>query len=362
MLLVLLACSGSPDPADPADSGHPDDTAPAVPVDCDAVTGTGSVVLLGRAVDASPVLPTAAPEVETQPTGFAGPDALGRYYLAELTGVVRRSDDGGCAWREVGLLPGGRGEGGETETADTGPGPGWVYYDLFATGGRVYAYSPGTLLVSTDGVDWTRVAEVSFRAPAQLVADPADPDRLRSYGAEGVVTSTDAGATWSATPAPDPDVWYNVGIDAADIDRVALGRRGVWVTDDGGATWTTRSYDGSPLPAWDDGALYAFNHGGDDDADYHLRKSTDAGATFNDLPIGNDPTLSLSELGVDAGLVVTGGYRYVSGEPVEGVIQRTTASGNGVVRVPGYEGVVGIAFGDDRVLVALMGPSVETPD
>lgn len=89
--------------------------------------------------------------------------------------------------------------------------------------------------------------------------------------------------------------------------------------------------------------------------------SEDAGATFTAWPVEQDPDLSLSSLAADDGLAVTAGYWYGSGDH-EGAVQLSTASHHALHRIAGYEGTVGIAFGTDRVLVGLMGPSVATPD
>lgn len=68
--------------------------------------------------------------------------------------------------------------------------------------------------------------------------------------------------------------------------------------------------------------------------------------------------------GSDSGLVDTAatGYRYVSGEETMATLQFTTAAGTAVHQVAGYDGVNGVAFGDDRVIFALQGPQVSSPD
>lgn len=357
LLALLAACASGPD----ADT-H--DTDPAVPTDCTVVEGSGSVAIVWRA-DVTVLVPAAGPATgDEQAIGLAGPDALGRYYLSEPTGVVKRSDDGGCTWNAVGTLPDGRPEGtSDTGWADTGSGPDYVYYDLFTApaSSRVYAYAPGSLLGSADGVDWEELSAISLRAPAKLAIDPTNPDRLRGYDAAGLVTSEDAGRTWATSAVPDSEAWYNIAIDAADIDRVALSHRGLWVATDG-VTWAERPHELQAGLAWDNGALYALNHGDDDDADHHLRRSDDLGVTLVDLPIETDPAYSMDVLVADGGLAVSAGYRYAQGEEVSGLVQLTTEAGSTVHLAPGFDGVRGVAVGSDRVIVAFSGPSVDTPD
>ena len=218
----------------------------------------------------------------------------------------------------------------------------------------MYAYVSGHLLVSRDGEDWTELAAPPLPPRSKLVVDPADPDRLRGYTLDGIVTSTDGGGSWTTTPVPESDNWFNPAIDPADLDRIALSSRGLWVTTDG-ATWEERPHEIQAALAWDAGDLVALDSSG-------LRRSTDAGLSFSDLPMETDPYTSLYVLDADAGLVASGGYRYVSGEPPSAVVQLTTEAGPIVYRIAGYEGVVGFAFGADRVVVALQGPSIMTPD
>lgn len=121
LVFALLAACGFPTPdADTAD------TDPAVPAPCTAIVGSGSIAVVSRA-DVTALVTAAGPPIgEEAATALAGPDVSGRYYLVEPTGVVKRSDDGGCSWASVGALP-----GEEADTADTARGPEYVAYDLF---------------------------------------------------------------------------------------------------------------------------------------------------------------------------------------------------------------------------------------
>lgn len=357
LLTTLLACTSAEQDSDTASDSPPPDTDPAVLVDCDTVTGTGSIAIVSRANRDAIVTAAAPTSGEEVAMTLAGPDSLGRYYLAELTGIVRRSNDGGCTWDAVGTLP-----GYLPGAPDSAGGPDYAIFDLFTapTSDAVYAYGPSSLMTSADGASWAEVGQPSFRAPTTLAIDPARAGRLRAYAPEGMITSEDNGATWTTTAVPDPDAWYNAAIDATDIDRIALSSRGLYVANDG-ITWTERDPDLTAAVGWDDGALVVF-YADSEDASTHIRTSADQGATFVDLPVETDLDLHLSTLAADQGLVVTAGYRYASGEDVTATIQLTTSAGSIVHQVPDHNGVNGVAFAEDRVLVALAGPDTSSND
>lgn len=112
--------------------------------------------------------------------GSGHPD--GREQLPPFLGLIR-SDDGGRNWKPVSLL-------GKRD-----------FHALEAAGRQVYGYGSDYqsrehgLLVSADaGRSWKerRVPEPFFA----LAADPSEPKQVAASGARGVYRSDDAGASW----------------------------------------------------------------------------------------------------------------------------------------------------------------------
>lgn len=160
--------------------------------------------------------------------GFAvvGPDRfLGsghpdlRDDLPPLLGLIE-SSDAGRSWESVSLL------GNADFHALRVDGPQVVGYD--ASGGR--------LMVSSDrGRTWRSSSPPA--AFADVVVDPADPRRLVAASADGLMTSSDAGASWSRLAgAPIALAWPAA---AALYSFTADGA--VRVSADGGDSWVSRA-------------------------------------------------------------------------------------------------------------------------
>jgi photosystem II stability/assembly factor-like uncharacterized protein len=107
--------------------------------------------------------------------------------------------------------------------------------------------SSNTLLVTTSGLEWSEISTLPLSATS-LTVDPDDPQRLYlGTTREGVLVSTDAGATWTPSgddpPCPGVD---NSGEPRACVesilaldDAVVIGTQddGVLRSTDGGETW-----------------------------------------------------------------------------------------------------------------------------
>ncbi|GAC1388544.1 MAG: hypothetical protein NVSMB31_02680 [Vulcanimicrobiaceae bacterium] len=155
-------------------------------------------------------------------------------------------------WREVGpSLPGGR----VTSVAGSATNPN-LYY-IGAAGGGVWK--------STDGAEsWNAVFEKQAVSAIGAVAiDPknneivwvgtgeSNPRNDVSYG-DGVYKTTDGGKTWANVGLPNSRHISRILIDPNNTNHVLVGvlgdvygdseDRGVYLTEDGGKTWTKSLY------------------------------------------------------------------------------------------------------------------------
>ncbi|MFD1644792.1 WD40/YVTN/BNR-like repeat-containing protein [Haloarchaeobius litoreus] len=130
-------------------------------------------------------------------------------------------------------------------------------YRLCSTGGGCIAATGSGLYRTTDGHDWVHVAEL----PGAAVSTAVSPDGERWYvGTDpaAVHVSTDDGASWRELDAlqslPDRDRWRDrapgedanvrtIAVHPGAPDRLAVGIEpgGVYLSVDGGETWSARS-------------------------------------------------------------------------------------------------------------------------
>lgn len=217
----------------------------------------------------------------------------------------------GLPWRCVGPVI----QGGRLVDIEVSPDHPYTFYAAYASGGLWRTTNNGmTFEPLTDDLPVMILADIAI--------DPNDPDTLwigtgennssrSSYGGMGVYKSTDRGETWTYLGLGDTDRIGRIVIDPRDSDRVlvsALGRlytesgdRGIYLTEDGGATWTTvlegDSYTGfvdmvqdpsDPdvvyAAAWERSrSSWDFVEGGEGSG---LWKSTDFGRTWTQLEGG----------------------------------------------------------------------------
>ncbi len=148
--------------------------------------------------------------------------------LPPLLGLIE-SSDAGRSWDSVSLL-------GEAD-----------FHALHAAGSRVVGYdaSGGRVMVSADGGRTWRSSSPPA-ALADIVVDPSNPRHLVAASSAGLITSPDAGETWSplagfatALAWPTPRALYALAPDGA-----------VSVSADGGETWAPRrDLPGEPAAA-----------------------------------------------------------------------------------------------------------------
>lgn len=219
-------------------------------------------------------------------------------------GVLYRSADGGATWAQV---------------------PAFInmtiYHVDFAADGTAYAGTQdGVFISSDDGVTWTasNLGIGPNDTVLSLAIDQADADVIWAGVADALgsqpvnlMRSNDGGATWAnrTPPLAGPMSANDISIDPGDPDTViavfagGLGGGAVWVTTDGGTTWTDRTgtlpanplravaYDGSRLLVGG-GQLFGSQFVG-------LYESSDLGVTWTALHDGTWPLRVVTGIALD---------------------------------------------------------------
>jgi hypothetical protein len=231
-----------------------------------------------------------------------------------------------------------------------------------ASTSTLYATLDGELLSSLGGSTWTDLGPLSLGTQGSLVVDALDSRHLAGFGATDVLVSLDGGATFESRPLP-VDRITSAAIRAEGLQDLAVMSSGLWISSDGGGTWTLRDADVQyAILAWDAETLYRL-YVPEDDYLPHLESSADGGTTFADVPLDRDQDATLSALWASDGLAVSSGHWYQPlVEGPDGLATFSTSATTVSHRIPGWEGVVGVAFSGDRVIVAGEGPQAITSD
>jgi photosystem II stability/assembly factor-like uncharacterized protein len=217
-------------------------------------------------------------------------------------GTLYRSSDGGNTWSAVPALDG------------------ISVFDIeFAPDGTTYIGTQDSIRKSTDsGLTWTTL-NLGIGANDQVfdvALDPSEPSiiwaGITNAGSQpvNVMRSTDGGATWTdRTPPHAPMSGRAIAVDPNDSNTVIavfggdFGGGEVWVTSDGGDSWTDRSaglpgnplnavvYDGTRLLVGG-GLLFGSQFEG-------LYESPDLGVTWTPLHDGTWPVLVVEDIAVD---------------------------------------------------------------
>jgi len=140
--------------------------------------------------------------------------------------TIQRSSDAGCSWQLLDKVP------DDLSTYDVQPGPGdsaYVYSVNDQPIHRVHGSKVTTVLGPVVG--------------GGLAALDARPGRLRAVAGDGqLYDSSDDGVTWQrvGVPAVADLFLYDAVVDPRNPDHVVIGvmSDGVYVTFDGGRTWT----------------------------------------------------------------------------------------------------------------------------
>jgi photosystem II stability/assembly factor-like uncharacterized protein len=202
---------------------------------------------------------------------------------AGADGGIWKSSDGGDHWRRL------AGQGLDplalltirSLVADPG------------TPGRVFALTGnGTFRSSDDGVTWQRILSNAFEGAVDLAISPADPDVVMALVNGHVLRSNDGGDHWVLVLAPilpvetsteSSSTAHSLVFHPTDpaIVYVATVLGSVFVSTNAGLTWTfQRSWpvtENLVFDPIDPRTLYVEGQGSGS-------KSTDGGATWNDLP------------------------------------------------------------------------------
>lgn len=208
--------------------------------------------------------------------------------LSGFNGTIAFSGDAGNTWKEVATpRKGVRMFGVAWSDSLTAVAVGesaalWRSVDA----GRTWTETP-----RPPGLDSQTLSAVTFR--------PDGTGFIAGY--KGVILrSSDQGASWTRIPTPVQDPLYALSFRDASVGLAVGGHGVVLATRDGGASWTRRS------PGRDDDNIYgiAWLHGdtalsiGDWAHGWFLTLTTDAGATWTDLPLPTRKSLwAMTDLG-----------------------------------------------------------------
>ena len=219
-------------------------------------------------------------------------------------GTLYRSSDGGETWSDVVGLDG------------------TSIFDIeFTSDGTAYVGTQDSVRKSTDGgLSWATL-NLGIGANDQVLdvaLDPLEPSTVWAAVADAagsqpvnVMRSTDGGATWAnrTPPLAVPISGRAIAVDPTDSNTVIAAFGGdfgggeVWVTTDGGDSWTDRSaglpanpmnavvYDGTRLLVGG-GLLFGSQFVG-------LYESFDLGVTWTPLHDGTWPILVVEDIAVD---------------------------------------------------------------
>ncbi|MEM9056685.1 MAG: hypothetical protein AAGD86_04365 [Pseudomonadota bacterium] len=217
-------------------------------------------------------------------------------YVVDAGTEVARSTDGGVEWETL-ATPATQGLF-EITTGD-------------AAAGLVYTWAQAQLFRSIDSGDsWTPVdADLGLSVISEIVPHPSDALTAYAVGWEGVFITTDGGASWTEQTNGLPPAsssgyrFVNFGIidpGAPDTAYVQISNEGVYKTIDGGAQWT---FSGTALPndfftafamdPTDSNRLYLASGNND------IVATVNGGVTWSVLPNNGVGSLTMNDVAID---------------------------------------------------------------
>lgn len=221
ILVVILAGSAGAGQG----PGNPNDPDEWTVPDCDRVAGTNTVTFT---TDGGLTLAETSRLMGTVYNyGLVALDVPNTLLASSLTSAgttIMRSEDAGCKWEQVALLP-------IYELLELEAGPGDVAYGW--SHGRIVFYR-------IEGDEF-----VALAAPAYvygLAVDPADAQHIR-IGTPGcrIYESFDGGATFAPLGGPAytvSTVLFTVEFDPNNMDCALCGTKGAYRTTDAGQSWS----------------------------------------------------------------------------------------------------------------------------
>lgn len=280
-----------------------------------------------------------------------------RLAAVDYGGYIYTSADGGATWNErtsagrhnwyslassadgMRLAAGGASsyiytsaDGGITWTERTGSGNNVWYSITSSADGTRLAASNGTFLVTSSdgGANWVKG---TFAGGFYCVSSSPDGTRLAAVGTGSesyILTSIDAGVTWTIRTSAGRRNWSSIAISADGLSLAAtVGNGGyIYTSIDGGVTWTERSGAGSrywySITSSSDGARLSAAAGSG-----YIYTSTDGGVTWTERTGAGgifariSTTSSADGLRLAAGIY--GGYIYTSSDFGTSWTKRTNA-------------------------------------
>ncbi|WP_395789420.1 WD40/YVTN/BNR-like repeat-containing protein [Aquimonas sp.] len=154
----------------------------------------------------------------------------------------------GLNWRSIGPT----GQGGRVVDLASVPGQPYTFYVAYATGGVwKTTNNGGSFEPLTDQLPNTVIGAIAVdpSAPETLWIGAGEPNAARSnYGGHGVFVSRDGGKSFERKGLTGTDRIAEILVDPRDSQRVLVaaagklytpgGQRGIYLTEDGGSTWT----------------------------------------------------------------------------------------------------------------------------
>ncbi|MGW7686940.1 VPS10 domain-containing protein [Kribbella sp. NPDC054772] len=190
---------------------------------CDTVYGDGSVTITeSDGATLAPTTGTLRPVTYAKVATLDEPNTL----ISIGKQSIQRSNDAGCSWQLLDKSP------DDLSTYDVQPGPGdsaYIYSVNDQPIHRVHGSQVSTVAGPVDG--------------GGLAALDARPGRLRAVAGDGQLwDSSNDGMTWQrvGVPAARDLFLYDAVVDPRNPDHIVIGvmSDGVYVTYDGGRTWT----------------------------------------------------------------------------------------------------------------------------